>query len=89
MNILEERAERRRKREEQYRWHLIKARQDSGLTLREISSKTFYCPAQIVAAERGRAFPKDGSVSSLNFFQVMENFYGVPREILRKRGFIE
>jgi len=86
MNILEERTERRRKREDQYRWNLMTARFESGMTLKEVSEKTFYSTALISQAEHGKIYPKDTSKSSIRFFMIMENLYGIPREILRKKG---
>ena len=86
MNILEERKKRRARREDQYRWNLIRARVEEGLTLREVSEKTFYSVALISEAEHGKIYPNDRSMSSIRFFMIMENLYGIPREILRKKG---
>ena len=67
MNILEERKKRRARREDQYRWNLIRARVEEGLTLREVSEKTFYSGALISEAEHGKIYPNDGSMSSIRF----------------------
>lgn len=86
MNILEERKKRRVKRGAQYRWNLIRARVEEGLTVREVSEKTFYSAPLITQAEHGIIYPNDDSQASIRFFMIMENLYGIPREILRKKG---
>ena len=69
-----------------YRYELIKARKRSGLTQREVADKTFYSQQTITAAEKGKLYLNDESEASQRFFMSMENLYGIPREILRKRG---
>ena len=76
----------RRDRGYNFRYELIKARRPEGLTQREVAMKTNYSPQSISQAERGRIYLNDDTEASKAFFMAMENLYGIPREVLRKRG---
>lgn len=69
-----------------YRYALIKARRAEGLTQSEVAKRTLYSPQSISQAERGKIYLNDDTEASKAFFMAMENLYGIPREILRKRG---
>lgn len=72
-----------------YRYALIRARKQRGWSQREVSEMTFYSRITISRAELGQIYLKDGTGASNQFFEAMENLYGIPREILRKRGYKE
>lgn len=69
-----------------YRYELIRARRTEGLTQSEVAKRTLYSPQSISQAERGKIYLNDDTEASKAFFMAMENLYGIPREILRKRG---
>lgn len=74
------------KRPYMQRYELKKARRRAGLTLREVAEKIHYSPQTISMAEQGKIYLDDESEASIAFFSVLQTLYGVPREILRKRG---
>lgn len=89
-DTLLERRYRRKHREEYFektaRHELIKARKESGITLREVSEKSNYSEQTIYRAEHGTLYLKDGTKASDSFFTAMETIYGISKEVLRKRG---
>jgi transcriptional regulator with XRE-family HTH domain len=76
----------RQKRGYNLRYELIKARHKEGLTQRQVAELIFCSPQSISQAERGKLYLNDDSEASKAFFMALENLYGIPREILRKRG---
>jgi transcriptional regulator with XRE-family HTH domain len=72
-----------------YRYALIRARKQNGWSQKEVADKIF-CSSQTVSrAELGQIYLDDTSAASEAFFVQVENLYGIPREILRKRGYKE
>lgn len=71
------------------RYELIKARKQRGLSQKEVAEKTFYSRVTISRAELGEIYVKEKSKAGAEFFKAMEDFYGIPSEILRKRGYKE
>lgn len=88
--ILEERKARQARKDEEFennaRHNLIQARKDEGLTLKEVSERIHYSIQAIWKAERGLLYQDDESEASELFFMTLENLYGIPREILRRKG---
>ena len=76
----------RRGRGYNFRYSLIEARRKEGLTQRQVAELIFCSPQSISQAERGKIYLNDDSEASKAFFMALENLYGIPREILRKRG---
>jgi transcriptional regulator with XRE-family HTH domain len=76
----------RRDRGYNFRYSLIEARRKEGLTQRQVADLIFCSPQSISQAERGKLYLNDDSEASKAFFMALENLYGIPREILRKRG---
>jgi transcriptional regulator with XRE-family HTH domain len=76
----------RRDRGYNFRYSLIEARRKEGLTQRQVAELIFCSPQSISQAERGKLYLNDDSEASKAFFMALENLYGIPREILRKRG---
>lgn len=89
-DMLKQRQYRRKTKEERFesnaRHNLIKAREESGLTLKQVSKITFYSDQTIHRAEFGTLYEFDGTEASNRFFEAMEKLYGIPKEVLRKRG---
>lgn len=76
----------RRDRGYNFRYSLIEARRKEGLTQRQVADRIFCSPQSISQAERGKLYLNDDSEASKAFFMALENLYGIPREVLRKRG---
>lgn len=76
----------RRDRGYNFRYSLIEARRKEGLTQRQVAELIFCSPQSISQAERGKLYLNDDSEASKAFFMALENLYGIPREVLRKRG---
>ena len=76
----------RRDRGYNFRYSLIEARRKEGLTQRQVAELIYCSPQSISQAERGKLYLNDDSEASKAFFMALENLYGIPREILRKRG---
>ena len=60
-------------------------RRERGLSIRQVSEKTFYCPQSIASAERGEHYHGQAKdVRRETFWKAMSDFYQVPIEELQK-----
>lgn len=75
-----------RRRGYNFRYALIRARRQSGYSQKEVAEMIHFSRQVVSQAERGKIYLDDNSAASQEFFSQMENLYGIPREILRKRG---
>ena len=75
------------KRGEPVRWRLKKAREDMGLTLREVSERTNYSYGTLARAETGDLYKgKKPDIRRDAFWKTMSEFYQIPAEELMKIG---